>query len=148
MRVIVSGTAIAGVGAKDIALAIIARVGADGAQGHAIEFSGSAIRALSMEGRMTLCNMSIEAGGRCGMVAPDVTTFTYLKGRPYAPRGNSFDRAVEAWSALASDTDAFSAATSLDVIDRAHVTWARLGRRLPVDTQCQILRRTRRSRAK
>ena len=91
--------------AKDIALAIIARIGADGAQGHAIEFAGSAIRALSMEGRLTLCNMSIEAGGRCGMVAPDATTFAYLKGRPFAPKGDAFDRAVEAWSALTSDAE-------------------------------------------
>ncbi len=82
MRVTVEGRATPGVGAKDIALAIIARVGADGAQGHATEFCGSAIRELTMEGRMTLCNMSIEAGGRCGMVAPDATTFAYLKGRP------------------------------------------------------------------
>ena len=94
----VSGKTIAGVAAKDIALAIIAQIGADGAQGHAIEFAGSAIRALSMEGRMTLCNMSIEAGGRCGMVAPDATTFAYLKGRPFAPQGAAFDPAVEAWS--------------------------------------------------
>ena len=86
MRITVDGQATAGVAAKDIALTIIARVGADGAQGHAIEFAGSAIAALSMEGRMTLCNMSIEAGGRCGMVAPDPTTFAYLKGRPYAPK--------------------------------------------------------------
>ncbi len=106
MRITVDGAATTGVGAKDIALAIIAHVGADGAQGHAIEFGGSAIRALSMEGRMTLCNMSIEAGGRCGMVAPDATTFAYLKGRPYVPNGDAFDRAVEAWSALVSDPDA------------------------------------------
>jgi 3-isopropylmalate/(R)-2-methylmalate dehydratase large subunit len=106
MRITVEGSSTIGVGAKDIALSIIARVGADGAQGHAIEFGGSAIRALSMEGRMTLCNMSIEAGGRCGMVAPDATTFAYLKGRPYAPKGDGFDRAVEAWSALVSDPDA------------------------------------------
>jgi 3-isopropylmalate/(R)-2-methylmalate dehydratase large subunit len=106
MRITVDGTATVGVGAKDIALAIIAHVGADGAQGHAIEFGGSAIRSLSMEGRMTLCNMSIEAGGRCGMVAPDATTFAYLKGRPYAPKGDAFDRAAEAWSALVSDPDA------------------------------------------
>src|SRR5262245_65000673 len=103
MRVAVGGTAAAGIGAKDIALAIIAEVGADGAQGHAIEFAGGTIRALSMEARMTLCNMSIEAGGRCGMVAPDETTFAYLQGRPFAPKGSDFDRAVEAWSALASD---------------------------------------------
>jgi 3-isopropylmalate/(R)-2-methylmalate dehydratase large subunit len=106
MRITVDGAATTGVGAKDIALAIIAHVGADGAQGHAIEFGGSAIRALSMEGRMTLCNMSIEAGGRCGMVAPDATTFAYVKGRPYAPKGGAFDQAVEAWSALVSDLHA------------------------------------------
>jgi 3-isopropylmalate/(R)-2-methylmalate dehydratase large subunit len=106
MRVSVNGTVTPGVGAKDIALAIIARVGADGAQGHAVEFAGSAVRALSMEGRMTLCNMSIEAGGRCGVIAPDATTFSYLRGRPFAPKGADFDAAVEAWSSLASDADA------------------------------------------
>src|SRR5262245_48040318 len=106
MRITIDGAATIGVGAKDIALATIAHVGADGAQGHAIEFGGSTIRALSMEGRMTLCNMSIEAGGRCGIVAPDTTTFAYLKGRPYAPKGDAFDRAVEAWSTLVSDQDA------------------------------------------
>ncbi len=106
MRVTVGGKTTAGVGAKDIALAIIARIGADGAQGHAVEFAGSAIAALSMEGRMTLCNMSIEAGGRCGMVAPDATTFTYLRGRPYTPRGTAFEQAVEAWSRLVSDPGA------------------------------------------
>jgi len=97
MRIAVDGKLAAGIAAKDIALAIIARIRADGAQGHAIEFAGSAIRALTMEGRLTLCNMSIEAGGRCGMVAPDATTFAYLKGRPFAPKGGDFDRAVEAW---------------------------------------------------
>jgi 3-isopropylmalate/(R)-2-methylmalate dehydratase large subunit len=107
MRVTVAGKATPGVGAKDIILAIIARIGADGARGHAIEYAGSAITALSMEGRMTLCNMSIEAGGRCGMVAPDTVTFNYLRGRPYAPEGAAFDRAVEDWSALVSDADAF-----------------------------------------
>jgi 3-isopropylmalate/(R)-2-methylmalate dehydratase large subunit len=106
MRITVDGAATIGVGAKDIALAIIAHVGADGAQGHAIEFGGSTIRALSMEGRMTLCNLSIEAGGRCGMVAPDTTTFAYLKGRPYVPKSDAFDRAVEHWSALVSDPNA------------------------------------------
>jgi 3-isopropylmalate/(R)-2-methylmalate dehydratase large subunit len=106
MRVTVDGKTGPGIGAKDIALAIIARVGADGAQGHAVEFAGAAIAALSMEGRMTLCNMSIEAGGRCGMVAPDATTFGYLKGRPYAPEGAAFDAAVENWSSLPSDRGA------------------------------------------
>ena len=125
MRVNVEGRTTPGVAAKDIALAIIARIGADGAQGHAIEFAGSAIRALTMEGRMTLCNMSIEAGGRCGMVAPDATTFAYLKGRPYAPHGVDFDAAVEAWSALASDADAeFDRDVTLDAAEVSPiVTW-------------------------
>src|SRR5690242_11369298 len=103
MRITVGGLPAPGIAAKDIALAIIARIRADGAQGHAIEFAGGAIRALSVEGRLTLCNLSIEAGARCGMVAPDATTFAYLKGRPFAPKGDDFDRAVEAWSALTSD---------------------------------------------
>jgi 3-isopropylmalate/(R)-2-methylmalate dehydratase large subunit len=125
MRIAVEGSATAGVAAKDIALAIIARVRADGAQGHAIEFSGSAIRALSMEGRMTLCNMSIEAGGRCGMVAPDATTFAYLEGRSFAPKGTDLDQAIEAWSALVSDRDvAFDRDVLLDASGIAPiVTW-------------------------
>src|SRR6187401_400204 len=98
MRITVDGRAAPGIAAKDIVLAIIAHVGADGATRHAIEFAGSAIRDLSVEGRLTLCNMSIEAGARCGMIAPDEKTFAYLKGRPYAPRGADFDRAVDAWS--------------------------------------------------
>ncbi len=125
MRITVDGKAATGVAAKDIALAIIAHIHADGAQGHAIEYAGSAIRALSMEGRLTLCNLSIEAGGRCGMVAPDATTFAYLKGRPFAPKGDAFDRAVEAWSALPSDADAeFDREVALDAADIAPiVTW-------------------------
>jgi len=125
MRVNVGGKAIVGVGAKDIALAIIASIGADGAQGHAIEFAGSAIAALSMEGRMTLCNMSIEAGGRCGMVAPDETTFAYLKDRPYAPKGAAFEQALEVWSAQVSDPGAaFDRETTLDAGAIAPiVTW-------------------------
>ena len=106
MRIAVEGHAGAGISGKDIALAIIGNIRADGAQGNAVEFAGSAIRALSMEGRLTLCNMSIEAGGRCGMVAPDATTFAYLKGRPYAPKGEAFDRAVESWSKLTTDPHA------------------------------------------
>ena len=106
MRVTVRGRATAGVAAKDMALAIIARIGADGAQGHAIEYAGSAITALSMEGRLTLCNCRSKPAARCGMVAPDAVTFAYLKGRPYAPQGTAFDRAVEDWSALATDRDA------------------------------------------
>jgi 3-isopropylmalate/(R)-2-methylmalate dehydratase large subunit len=125
MRIVVDGETTAGVSGKDIALAIIARVHADGAQGHAVEFAGSAIRALSMEGRLTLCNMSIEAGGRCGMVAPDATTFAYLKGRPYAPKGEDFDRAVDAWSALTSDNGAeFDREATFDAREIAPiVTW-------------------------
>jgi 3-isopropylmalate/(R)-2-methylmalate dehydratase large subunit len=105
MRVRVDGVLPPGVSAKDIMLAIIASIGADGAIGCAVEFSGTAIRALSMEGRLTLCNMSIEAGARCGVVAPDAATFTYLKGRPYAPTGAAFDQAVEAWSKLTTDDE-------------------------------------------
>jgi 3-isopropylmalate/(R)-2-methylmalate dehydratase large subunit len=125
MRATVSGKAAPGIAAKDIALSLIARIGADGARGHAVEFAGSAIAALSMEGRMTLCNMTIEAGGRCGLVAPDAVTFAYLKGRPFAPQGAAFDRAVEAWSALRSDTDAvFDREVTLDASAIAPaVTW-------------------------
>lgn len=125
MRIAVEGQTIPGVAAKDIALAIIARIRADGAQGHAIEFAGSAIRALSVEGRLTLCNLSIEAGGRCGMVAPDATTFAYVKDRPYAPKGADYERAVEDWSKLASDPDAaFDREVTLDATAIAPiVTW-------------------------
>ena len=103
MRITVGGNAAPASAPRTSRSPIIAQIGADGAQGHAIEFAGSAIAALSMEGRMTLCNMSIEAGGRCGMVAPDATTFAYLQGRRYAPQGADFERAVDAWSALVSD---------------------------------------------
>ena len=125
MRVTVDGATAPGVGAKDIVLAIIAHIGADGATGCALEFAGSAIRALSIEGRLTLCNMSIEAGARCGIVAPDVTTFSYLKGRPYAPRGAELDRAMEAWSKLRTDGDAeFDRDVTLDADAVAPiVTW-------------------------
>jgi 3-isopropylmalate/(R)-2-methylmalate dehydratase large subunit len=125
MRITVDGVATPGVAAKDIVLAIIAHVGADGATRHAIEFAGSAIRALSIEGRLTLCNMSIEAGARCGTVAPDEKTFAYLKGRPYAPQGAEFDRAVGEWSSLTTDRDAqFDRDVKLDAKDIAPtVTW-------------------------
>lgn len=125
MRITVDGRAAPGIAAKDIILAIIAHIGADGATGCAVEFAGLAIRALSVEGRLTLCNMSIEAGARCGIVAPDDTTFSYLKGRPYAPKGADFDRAVEEWSKLATDDSAaFDQEASLDA-DRIApvVTW-------------------------
>jgi 3-isopropylmalate/(R)-2-methylmalate dehydratase large subunit len=125
MRVSVDGRAAPGVSSKDIVLAIIARIGADGATGCAVEFAGTAICALSVEGRLTLCNMSIEAGARCGMVAPDETTFAYLKGRPYTPQGAEFDRAVEAWSGLATDDGAvFDNDVHIDAKDIAPmVTW-------------------------
>jgi 3-isopropylmalate/(R)-2-methylmalate dehydratase large subunit len=138
MRISVGGTTAPGIAAKDIALAIIANIGAVGAQGHAIEFVGSAIRTLSMEGRLTLCNMSIEAGGRCGMVAPDAATFAYLRGRPFAPKGADFDRAIENWTALVSDTDAvFDREVTLDGNTIAPiVTWGTTpDDALPIDGQ-------------
>ncbi len=106
MRINVEGKLGPGIGAKDIALAIISRIGANGAQGHAIEYAGAAVRGLSVEARLTLCNMSIEAGARCGVVAPDEKTFAYVKDRPYAPSADQFDAAVERWSDLASDSNA------------------------------------------
>src|SRR5204863_4209698 len=106
MRITVDGRAAPGIAAKDIVLAIIAHIGADGATRHAIEFAGSAIRDLSVEGRLTLCNMSIEAGARCGMVAPDATTFAYLKGRAYAPKGAMFESAVAEWLVLGTGAGA------------------------------------------
>ncbi|POM24597.1 3-isopropylmalate dehydratase large subunit [Actinomadura rubteroloni] len=106
MAVTVDGALPAGVTAKDLILAIIAEIGTGGGQGHIIEYRGEAIRSLSMEGRMTVCNMSIEAGARAGLIAPDETTFAYLKGRPHAPRGAAWDEAVEYWKSLATDEDA------------------------------------------
>jgi len=125
MRIRIDGQTAAGIAAKDITLAIIAHIGADGAQGHAVEFAGGTVTALSMEGRMTLCNMSIEAGARCGMVAPDATTFAYLKGRPFAPESAAFDQAVEDWSALTTDREAtFDREVTLDAAAIAPiVTW-------------------------
>ncbi len=125
MRITVDGRLAPGISAKDVALSIIARIGADGAAGHAIEYAGSAVRALSMEGRLTLCNLSIEAGGRCGMVAPDMTTVDYLRGRPHAPSGEMFERAARDWLALASDADAaFDREVGLDADEIAPiVTW-------------------------
>jgi 3-isopropylmalate/(R)-2-methylmalate dehydratase large subunit len=125
MRVSMDGVLQPGISAKDIVLAIIASIGADGATGCAVEFAGSAIRALSMEGRLTLCNMSIEAGARCGVVAPDAATFAYLEGRPYAPTGPEFEQAVEAWSKLSTDEGAvFDHEVELDAATIAPiVTW-------------------------
>jgi 3-isopropylmalate/(R)-2-methylmalate dehydratase large subunit len=106
MLVQVDGQLGRGVTAKDIVLAIIGRIGTAGGTGHVIEYAGEAIRALDMAGRLTVCNMSIEAGARAGMIAPDDTTFTYIKGRPYAPQGDAFDRAVGYWRTLATDEGA------------------------------------------
>ena len=105
-RIAVEGKLPLGVTAKDIILAIIGQIGTDGATGHVIEYAGSAIRALSMEGRMTICNMSIEAGARAGMIAPDETTFAYLKGRRFAPKGADWENAVAEWRKLPSDPGA------------------------------------------
>ena len=106
LRIVVDGRAPRGVSAKDIALAIIAKIGTAGATGCSIEYAGSAIRALGMEGRMTLCNLSIEAGARSGMVAPDDTTFAWLEGREYAPKGKLWEQALDFWRALPSDAGA------------------------------------------
>jgi 3-isopropylmalate/(R)-2-methylmalate dehydratase large subunit len=114
-----------GVTAKDIILDIIGRIGTDGATGHVVEYAGSAIRALSMEGRMTICNMSIEAGARAGMIAPDATTFAYLKGRRFTPAGAQFDLAVAQWSSLVTDPGAtFDRELHIDATTLApSVTW-------------------------
>ena len=125
MAVTVDGELPLGVTAKDVALGIIARIGVDGGRGHVIEYRGSTMRALSMEGRMTVCNMTIEGGARAGMVAPDETTFAYLKGRPHAPRGEQWEEAITRWSALATDSDAaFDQEVSIDATRlEPYVTW-------------------------
>jgi 3-isopropylmalate/(R)-2-methylmalate dehydratase large subunit len=106
MRITVEGDLAPGVTAKDLILAIIGRIGTAGGTGHVIEYAGDAIRALSMEGRMTICNMSIEAGARAGLIAPDETTYAYIKGRPLAPSGEIWDKAVAYWRTLPSDEGA------------------------------------------
>ena len=125
LAVTVDGELAEGVTAKDIVLAVIAEIGTGGGQGYVIEFRGPTIRALSMESRMTVCNMSIEAGARAGMIAPDQTTFDYLKGRPHAPTGADWDDALAQWSTLRSDDDAlFDAEVHLDAAGLApFVTW-------------------------
>ena len=118
MLVRVEGTLSKGVTAKDIILAIIAKIGVGGATGHVIEYSGSAIRALNMEERMTICNMSIECGARAGMIAPDETTFAFLEGRSYAPQGIEWEEAKSSWSQLSSDEGAvFDKVVSLEAAD-------------------------------
>lgn len=125
MRVNVEGKVGPGVTAKDIMLAIIGRLGTAGGTGHVIEYAGSAVRALDMAGRMTLCNMSIEAGARAGMIAPDETTFAYVKGRPFAPKGEAFEKAVSYWKTLVSDEGAvFDREITLDAAEiLPSVTW-------------------------
>ncbi|WP_156899233.1 MULTISPECIES: 3-isopropylmalate dehydratase large subunit [Thermocrispum] len=125
MAINVSGKLRPGVTAKDIILAIIAKIGTGGGQGYVLEYRGEAIEALSMEARMTICNMSIEAGARAGMIAPDETTFAYLKGRPHAPQGAEWDKAVAAWRQLRSDDDAvFDAEVDLNADELTpYVTW-------------------------
>jgi 3-isopropylmalate/(R)-2-methylmalate dehydratase large subunit len=125
MAVTVDGTLPAGVTAKDIVLAVIGRIGTGGGMGHVIEYRGSAIRALSMEGRMTVCNMSIEGGARAGMVAPDDATFAYLEGREHAPKGKAWEEALDNWRSLPTDPGAsFDKEVSLDAATLApHVTW-------------------------
>ena len=125
LRITVDGALPPGVTAKDIILAIIAKIGTAGATGHAIEYAGSAIRALGMEGRLTVCNMSIEAGARCGMVAPDDTTYSYMEGREFAPKGELWGQALKFWRALPSDDAArFDREVALDASALAPmVTW-------------------------
>lgn len=125
MRIRVEGSVDAGVSAKDIILAIIARIGASGAVGYAIEYAGSAIRALDMDGRLTVCNMSIEAGARLGTIAPDDTTFEYLAGKPQAPKAAAWDRALAHWKTLRSDDDArFDHEVLIDAREiKPMVTW-------------------------
>lgn len=125
MAITVEGTLRPGVTAKDIILAVIAKIGTGGGQGYVLEYRGSAIRALSMEGRMTICNMSIEAGARAGMVAPDQTTYDYVQGRDHAPTGQDWDDAVAYWETLATDDDAvFDAEVFIDADElEPFVTW-------------------------
>jgi 3-isopropylmalate/(R)-2-methylmalate dehydratase large subunit len=125
MLIQVNGKLGDGVSAKDLALGIIGKIGTDGATGHVIEYAGEAVRALSMEGRMTLCNMSIEAGARAGMIAPDETTFAYVKGRRFAPQGKAWDEALVRWRALPTDQGAkFDAVVEINASELApFVTW-------------------------
>jgi len=136
MAVNVDGQLPTGVTAKDVILALIAKIGTGGAQGHVIEYRGSAIESLSMEGRMTICNMSIEAGARAGMVAPDEITYEYLRGRPHAPAGSQWDAAVAYWNQLRTDPGAeFDTQVYLDAATLSpFVTWGtNPGQGVPLD---------------
>ena len=125
MEVRVDGTLPQGVSAKDVILGIIGHIGVEGGVGHVIEYTGEVIRSLSMEGRMTICNMSIEGGARAGMIAPDEKTFEYLKGRKYAPQGTNWEEALAHWRTLATDTDAtYDRVIEIDAATLVpHVTW-------------------------
>jgi 3-isopropylmalate/(R)-2-methylmalate dehydratase large subunit len=135
MAINVEGELPSGVTAKDIILGIIARIGTGGATGHVIEYRGSTIRELSMAGRMTICNMSIEAGARAGMIAPDDTTFQYMQGRPFAPKGRLWEQALDAWRDLPTDEGAtFHVGIDLDAADlEPHISWGtNPGQTIPV----------------
>ncbi|MDN6271730.1 MAG: 3-isopropylmalate dehydratase large subunit, partial [Bifidobacterium crudilactis] len=141
MAINVEGDLPEGVTAKDIVLAIIAKIGTGGGQGHVLEYRGKAIHQLSMEARMTICNMSIEAGARAGMISPDEITFEYLKGRPHAPEGEMWDQAVEYWKTLQTDDDAvFDREVTLDAFKLApFVTWGtNPGQGLPINAEVPI----------
>jgi len=136
MAITVEGDLPPGVSAKDVILGIIARIGTSGGAGHVLEYRGSAIRSLSMEGRMTVCNMSIEAGARAGMIAPDDTTFDYLEGRPHAPRGVDWERALDHWRSLATDPGAtFDREVRVDAASLTpYVSWGtNPGQSAPID---------------
>lgn len=125
MRVLVNGKLPVGVTAKDLALAIIGKIGTAGGTGCVIEYAGEAVRSLSMEGRMTLCNLTIEAGARAGLIAPDETTFEYIKGRPYAPKAGAYEQAVAYWKTLVTDEGAsFDKEVVMDASEiTPYVTW-------------------------
>jgi 3-isopropylmalate/(R)-2-methylmalate dehydratase large subunit len=138
MAITLEGELPDGTTAKDVILAVIARIGTGGGQGYVLEYRGAAIRKLSMEARMTICNMSIEAGARAGMIAPDETTFEYLRGRPHAPQGADWDAAVDHWRTLSTDEDAvFDAEVVLDASRiEPFVTWGtNPGQGLPLSGQ-------------
>jgi 3-isopropylmalate/(R)-2-methylmalate dehydratase large subunit len=141
MAINVDGELPPGTTSKDIILAVIAKIGTGGGQGYVLEYRGDAIRALSMEARMTICNMSIEAGARAGMIAPDETTFRYLKGRPHAPEGADWDAAVEYWRTLVTDDDAtFDAEVTISASDlEPFVTWGtNPGQGLPISASVPV----------
>src|SRR5690606_28779823 len=136
MAITVDGELPAGATAKDVILAIIGKIGTGGGIGHIVEYRGSVIRSLSMEGRMTICNMSIEAGAKAGMIAPDDTTFAYIEGRPHAPKGAQWERALDDWRSLATDEGAtFDKEVFLDGAQiRPHVSWGtNPGQVVPID---------------